>query len=178
MSTNSSDALPGFPTELLLRIFSFLQVTDLLSVQHSCCRFYDVISDSASLQYFLHTEVNLFEDLLPPNFSLEDRVALLKHHETAWNNLELNPFTQFVTGILTHARFYILQDGYLIYRSFTTAKYGYTDLYSSPAVPNAETTWTHISLDAVTAVHPFSNIVFEVDHNLVVAIRFCQYFGE
>ena len=80
MSTNSSDALPGFPTELLLRIFSFLQVTDLLSVQHSCCRFYDVISDSASLQYFLHTEVNLFEDLLPPNFSLEDRVALLKHH--------------------------------------------------------------------------------------------------
>ena len=175
MSTNSSNTLPGFPTELLIRIFSYLQVADLLSVQHSCFRFYDVISDSASLQYFLHTEVNLFEDLLPPDFSLKDRVALLKHHETAWNNLELNTFTQFLTGKLTHSRFYILQDGYLIYKAVTnsrTAQYGYTDLHSSSDVPNVEAPWTHISLHAV---HLFTDIVFAVDQNLVVAIRFLKF---
>ena len=170
MSKNSSNTLPGFPAELLIRIFSYLQVADLLSVQHSCCRFYDVISDSASLQYFLHTEVYLLEDLSPPDFSLEDRVALLEHHETAWNNLELNTFTQFVTSEESHARYYILQDGYLIYKAVrtnaTTAQYGYTDLYSSSAVPTAEAPWTHILLEAD---HPFLDIVFAVDQNLVVA---------
>jgi hypothetical protein len=170
MSTNSSDTLPGFPTELLIQIFAYLQVADLLSVQHSCCRFYDVISHSASLQYFLHTEVNHFEDLLPPDFALEDRVALLKHHETAWNNLELNTFTRFVTSEDSHSHCYILQDGYLIYKAVagTNAHYGYTDLYSSSAVSNAEAPWTHIQLEA----RPFLDIVFAVDQNLAVVIRF------
>ena len=172
MYKNPSNTLPGFPTELLIQIFAYLQVADLVSVQHSCRRFYDVISDSTSLQYFLHTEVNLLEDLLPPDFSLEDRIALLKRHETAWNNLDLKMFTQLVTSEESHAHCYILQDGYLIYKAVTnatTAQYGYTDLYSSSAVPNAEAPWTHIPLEAV---HPFLNIVFAVDQNLVVAIRF------
>ena len=173
MSTNSSHTFPGFPTELLIRIFAYLQVADLLSVQRSCCRFYDVISDSASLQYILHTEINLLEDVLPADsdFSLNDRVALLKHHETAWNNLELNTFTQFAINEESPARCYILQDGYLIYKEnfARTAKYGYTDLYSSYAAPNVEAPWTHIQLQAV---HPFSDIVFAVDQNLVVAVRF------
>ena len=172
MSTNSSNTLPRFPTELLIRIFTYLQVSDLLSVQHSCRRFYDVISDSASFQYFLHTEINLLEDLLPPDFSLKDRVAILKHHDNAWNNLDLNMFSRFVTREDSHSRCYVLQDGYLIYRAVTnarTAKYGYTDLHSSSAVPNVEAPWTHISLQAA---RPFSDIVFAADLNLVVAVRF------
>ena len=80
MSTNSSDTtLLQFPTEILIRIFAHLQVADLLSVQHTCRRFYDVIFDSVSLQYFLHTEVNLLEDLSPPDFSLNERVALHRY---------------------------------------------------------------------------------------------------
>ncbi|KAH9161559.1 hypothetical protein EDB89DRAFT_715546 [Lactarius sanguifluus] len=170
MSTNSSDSLPArpeLPTELLIRIFAHLQVEDLLSVQHTCRRFCDIISGSASLQYFLRTEINLLEDLLPPDFSLHDRVALLKHHETAWNHLQLNEFTRFTTSKVHQAR-YILQDGYLIYNAVTNpSRYGYIDLYSSPARPNAEAPWTHISL---AALRPLSDIVFAVDLNLVVAI--------
>jgi hypothetical protein len=107
------------------------------------------ISDSASLQYFLLTEVNLLEDLLPPVCSLEDRVALLKRHETAWNNLELNIYAQFVTSEeshKSHSYCYILQDGYLIYKEVDTARYGIygcIDLDSSSALPNAEAPWTH-----------------------------------
>ncbi|KAH8986138.1 hypothetical protein EDB92DRAFT_1288317 [Lactarius akahatsu] len=169
MSTNSSGTLTGLPTELLIRIFAHLQVEDLLSVQHTCRRFCDVISGSASLQYFLRTEINLLENILPSDFSLRDHVALLKHHETAWNNLQLNKFTRFLTCEESHARCYILQDGYLIYKAVTnTAQYGYLDLYSSSAQPNAELLWAHISL---ATGRPLSDMVFAVDHNLVVAIR-------
>ena len=168
MSTNSH----GLPTELLIRIFSLLQVADLLSVQHTCRRFYDIISDSASLQYFLHTEVNLLEDLLPPDFSLPDRAAFLKHHETAWNNLQLNLFTRFIVGSEeSRAHSYTLQDGYLIYKAVTgtnTARYGYVDLYSTSALPNTEAYWIHFTLAASSSL---SDIVFAVDHNLVVVIR-------
>ncbi|KAI9453029.1 hypothetical protein BJY52DRAFT_1400384 [Lactarius psammicola] len=158
MSTNSSDALSGLPTELLIRIFSRLQVVDLLSVQHTCRRFCDVVSASASLQYFLRTEINLLEDLLPPDISLHDRVALLKHHETAWNNLQLNMFTRFVTSEESLAYSYILQDGYLIYKAVTNrTRYGYIDLYSRSALPNAEAGWAHISL---ASIRPISDIVF------------------
>ncbi|KAI9438767.1 hypothetical protein H4582DRAFT_1950893 [Lactarius indigo] len=173
MSTNSSDTLLELPTELLIRIFAHLQVEDLLSVQHTCRRFRDVISGSVSLQYFLHTEINLLEDLSLPDFSLCDRVALLKHHETAWNNLQLNEFTRFLTNEESHPRCYILQDGYLIYKAVTdTTQYGYLDLYSNFTRPNAEAPWTHISLGAI---RPLSDIVFAVDHNLVVSIRSEQY---
>ncbi|KAH9161557.1 hypothetical protein EDB89DRAFT_715489 [Lactarius sanguifluus] len=167
MSTNSSGTFTGLPTELLIRIFAHLPLEDLLSVQHTCRRFWDVISGSASLQYFLRTEINLLEDLAP-DLSLHDRVDLLKHQETAWNNLRLNEFTRFSTEA-SKAR-YILQDGYLIYNAVTNpSRYGYIDLYSSPARPNAEAPWTHISL---AALRPLSDIVFAVDLNLVVAIRF------
>ena len=97
--------LPG-PTDLLIRIFSHLQVTDLLSVQNTCRIFCDVISDSASLQYVLHTEVNHLEDLLPPDISIHDRVAPLKHHEIAWNSLQLNTFTRFVNSEDYHPLLY------------------------------------------------------------------------
>ncbi|KAH8997766.1 hypothetical protein EDB86DRAFT_2912977 [Lactarius hatsudake] len=168
MSTNSSGTLPGLPTELLIQDFCSP------TVQHTCRRFCDVISGSDSLQYFLHTEINLLEDLLPPDFSLHDRVALLKHHETAWNNLQLNKFARLTASSEeSRARCYILQDGYLIYEVVTntlasTAQYGYIDLYHpSSAQPNAEAPWTHISL---AFPRPLSDIVFAVDHNLVVAI--------
>ncbi|KAH9041295.1 hypothetical protein EDB85DRAFT_1470051 [Lactarius pseudohatsudake] len=167
--SSDSDSLPVLPTELLIRIFAHLQAEDLLSVQHTCRRFCGVISGGATLQYFLRTKINLLEDLLPSDFSLRGRVALLKHHETAWNNLQLNEFTRFLTCEESHARCYILQDGYLIYKAVeNTVQYGYLDLYSSSAQPNAELRWAHIPL---ATSRPLSDIVFAVDHNLVVAIR-------
>ncbi|KAI9444498.1 hypothetical protein H4582DRAFT_821559 [Lactarius indigo] len=86
-------------------------------------------------------------------------------------------FARFTTSSKeSRARRYILQDGYLIYEMVTntladTAQYGYIDLYSSSAHPNVKADWAHISL----AVHlPLSDIVFAVDHDLVVAIR-CEH---
>lgn len=174
MSTNSFYPLLVLPTELLIRIFTHLQVADLLSVQHTCRRFHDVVSDSAFLQYILHTEINHLEALLPLDVSLHDRVALLKRHETAWKNLELNVLIQFLTSEGLRAHCYILQDGYLIYKAVIlasitdTPRYGYMDLYSISDQPDAELRWEQISL---AALRPLADIIFAVDHDLVVAIR-------
>jgi hypothetical protein len=167
--------VPELPTELLIRIFVQLQVADLLSVQHTCRRFHDVISDSVSLQYILHTEINHLEALLPLDVSLNDRVALLKNHETVWKNLELNALIRFVASDRLRAHCYILQDGYLIYKAVILAtitqmpQYGYLDLYSISDQPNADIRWKNVNL---AALHPLSDITFAVDHDLVVAIRF------
>ena len=176
MSTTSSfHTLPRLPTELLIRIFSHLQVADLLSVQHACRRFYDVISDSAFLQYILHTEINHLEAILPLDVPLNDRVALLKHHEIAWKNLKLNVFMQFKASNRHRCSGYILQDGYLIYKPATLAAithtpyYNYIDLHSLHDQPNAERRWKQISL---AAIRPLSDIIFAVDQDLAVVIRF------
>ena len=175
MSPNSSYPIPELPTELLIRIFAHLQVADLLSVQHACRRFYNVVSDSIFLQYILHAEINHLEAILPLDVSLDDRIALLKHHETAWKNLELNALIQFVVGEGLRAHSYILQDGYLIYKAVIVAaitqtpRYGYIDLYSISDQPNAEIGWTLISLGAI---RPVSDIIFAVDQDLVVVLRF------
>ena len=168
------EKLPRLPTEVLVHIFALLQVADLFAVQQTCHRFYDIISDSVLLQYTLYTKIKLLEDLLPPgvDVSFQERIALLKHHEAAWNNLDFKTFTLGVRDdINTHC--YILQDGYLIYNALTAlaadiARYDYMDLYSISDVPNAAL-WTRISL---AAIHPLADIVFAVDHNLAVAIRF------
>ena len=161
--------LPRLPTEVLVHIFALLQVADLFAVQQTCHRFYDIISDSVFLQYILYTKIKLLEDLLPPgvDVSFQDRIALLKHHEAAWNNLDFKTFTLGVRDEI-NTNGYIIQDGYLIYNALATARYDYVDLYSISDVPNAAL-WTRISL---AAIHPLSDIVFAVDHNLVVAIRF------
>ena len=178
MSTTSfSDTLSGLPTELLIRICSHLQVADLLSVQHSCRRFYDVISDSTFLQYIMHTEINHLEALLPLDVPLNDCVALLKRHETAWKNLELNVFMQFKTSDRHRCSGYILQDGYLISKPATLAAtthtpyYNYIDLHSLSNHPIAERRcqWKQISL---AAIRPLSDIIFSVDQDLAVVIRF------
>ncbi len=164
--------VPELPTELLLRVFSLLQVTDLLSVQHTCRRFHDVVSDSASLQYFLRTKVNLLEDFMPPHVSLCDRLAILKRHEAAWNNLQLSPPSRFVTNEGPHDRYYILQDGHLIYKAVTdigSARFGFIDLNSSSFLPKVEANWTHISLAGFCA---HWDMVFSVDQNLLVVSRF------
>lgn len=176
MSTTSSKTLTGLPTELLIQVFAYLEVADLFSVQHTCRTFFNVVSDSTFLQYILHTKINFLEDLHLPDLdvSLHDRVALLKHHEAAWNDLELNMVTRLAPGSEeTRAFLYILQDGYLIYKTIAldmtdTIRYGYTDLYISDQ-PNAEARWEHISLGAI---QPLNDIIFAVDHDLVVAIRF------
>ncbi len=167
---SSMPTLPRLPTEILIRIFSILQVADLLSVQHTCRRFHDVISVDTSLQYVLHTELNLLEDLLPPDVSLRDRLALLKQHETAWNNLQFNTFTRFAADEVHQAQHFILQEGYLIYKKVTPnrVRYGYTDLYSSSTLSKAGARWTH--LVCVTPIP--TDIVFAADQNLVVSMRY------
>ena len=160
--------LLSLSTELLIHIFAYLPFTDMFSVQSTCRRVYHIISETAYLQYILHSHLNGVEDLLPPNCPFSERLELLRHHEKTWNDLQFNLYSEFSANVNDYSRKTIIQDGYLIYRSNTDlTQYGYIDLFSLPP-PNEEPRWVHISLKDFLL--PYS-LVFFVDHDLVVAIR-------
>lgn len=158
----------NFSTELLIHIFAYLPFTDLVSVQCTCRRIFDIVSGTAQLQLILHMQLNCVVDLLPPNCPFSERLQLLRHHEKAWSNLQFNPYTEFSTNVKPYFCKHILQDSYLIARSNSDlSKYEYVDLLSLS--PKEEPEWIHISLKDFLAPY---NVEFIVDHNLVVTIRF------
>src|SRR6266404_1862538 len=170
--------ITSLPTELLVRLFSYLPAKDLLSVQNTNRRIRDLVADSSSLQYFLRIEVNRVEDLLPPDASFAERLTLLRQHEKSWNNLHYTMFTEDSSNEIPQDRLFILQDGYLIYRMLTrrggtVMRYGYADLYSTSR--NGGLRWVHIPLQHIRFPSPLK-LEFSVDYNLTVAIRFASFW--
>ena len=155
-------------TEVLIEILSYLPVADMLSAQRTCRTIRDIVVGTAYLQYILHAEINGIDDVLPPNFPYSERVELLRRHEQSWNELWLNLFTECVADSGGHHHEFFLQDGYLIYKSYTgmVLRYGYTDLCS--AARGDKLRWVHITMD--NSLFPTS-VAFAVDHDLMVAIR-------
>ncbi|KAH9041300.1 hypothetical protein EDB85DRAFT_1470175 [Lactarius pseudohatsudake] len=152
-------------TELLIHIFGYLPVTDLLSIQRTCRRNYAIVAESTYLQYIIHTQLNSVDDLLPPNCPFSERLELLRQHEKSWNDLQWNLYTEFSTNF--YSRKNIIQDGYLISRSNTDlTRYGYVDLFASS--PKEEPHRIQISLK--NFLIPY-NLVFSVENDLAVAIR-------
>jgi len=167
----STCTLLDLSTEVLIEILSYLPVADMLSAQHTCRTIRDIVVGTAYLQYILHAEINGIDDVLPPNFPYSERVELLRRHEQSWNELSLNLFTACVPDLDGYYHEFILQDGYLIYKSYTrmVLLYGYTDLCS--AARGDKLRWIHITMDDDSVVP--TSVAFAVDHDLMVAIRFC-----
>ncbi|KAF8268716.1 hypothetical protein EI94DRAFT_1800131 [Lactarius quietus] len=162
-----SYSLLNLSTELLIHIFAFVPVPDLFSVQSTCHRIYDIVTETAYLQYIVHSHLHGVDDLLPPNSPFSERLELLRHHEKTWNDLQFNLCSKFSTNVDYHSRKNIMQDGYLIYRSnMNLSQYGYIDLFSLQ--PDEEPRWIHISLRNFFAPY---YLVFFVDHDLAVAVR-------
>jgi hypothetical protein len=167
-STHPSRALLDLSTELLVKILAYLPVVDLFSVQWSCRTIHDIIAGTAYLRYIMHAHINGVGDFLPPDFPHSERLQLLRRHEQSWSGLQFNLFTKCVVNIPFPRRF-TLQGGYLIYERLvaSTLQYGYIDLCS--ATWNEEVRWTNITVDS--SHFP----AFAVDHDLVIAIRFCVF---
>jgi hypothetical protein len=163
----STLVLLDLPTELLIRILSYLTPVDLCAMQRSCRRIHAIVTESTYLHYILHAQISGVDDLLPPNFPFSERIERLKYHEKSWSNLQLNPFHTFPSD-LDHL--YSLQDGYLIYNlrtALNALRYGYVDLRS--ADPNEPLHWVNISVGDIGV--PLG-LVTAVDHNLVVVLRY------
>ncbi len=170
MSCNSN--LLSLSTELLIHIFAYLPVPDLLSIQNTCRRTYDIVSGTVYLQYLLRTQLNSVDDISPPNCPFSERLELLRRHERAWRDLELNLYTEFSADVKPSFSKPILQDGYLIARSNSRlSQYQYVDLLSLRPMME-EPRWIHISLKDFPESY---NVEFAVDHNLVVAVRFADF---
>jgi F-box-like len=160
-------ALLDLPTELLIRILSYLPLIDLCAVQRTCRKIHIIVADSMYLQYILLAQISGVDDHLPSDFPLPERIKRLRCHEQSWNNLQLTAFHNFPSD-KDHT--YSLQDDYLIYslrKSAGTLQYGYVDLRS--AEPSEELRWVNISVEHFYVPVGF---VTAVDHNLVVVLRY------
>jgi hypothetical protein len=169
-STCPSCIILDLPTELLVKILTYLPVTDLFSVWRTCRTLGDIIAGTAYLQYIIHAYRNGVEDSLPPDYPYSERLELLRRREQSWSGLRFDLFTECVIN-MSYPHHSILQDGYLIYANLgaISQQYGYTDVYS--AVRNEELHWVHIKMDN-SRFHIFYELTFAVDHNLVVGSRF------
>ena len=165
--------LLNLSTELLVEILSYFPIVDLFSVQRTCRKILHIVAGTTYLQYVIRTQINGVDDFLPPSPDVPytERLKLLRHHEESWNGLQFNIFAEFTTSV-PQPECYILQDGHLIYEdlSGTTFRYGYTDLRS--ATRDEDMSWAQITLYDIRFPLP-SKVVFAVDHDLVVSMRFC-----
>ena len=169
-STYPSSALLDLPTELLVKIMTYLPVEDLFSVRWTCRTLGDIIAGTAYLQYIIRAHVNGVEDSLPLDFPYSERLELLRRHEQSWSGSQFDLFTECVTN-MSYPNHFVFQDGYLIYEKLRAnpQQYGYTDLYSTAR--NEELRWVHITMDNGYLPRLY-NLTFAADHNLVVASRF------
>jgi hypothetical protein len=167
----STCTLLDFSTEVLIEILSYLEVADIWSVQRTCHTLRDIVAGTAYLQYILRTRINGVHDFLPPNCPYSDRLELLRRHEQSWAGLQLNLLTTCVTN-MPYTDCLNLQENYLIYQRVMVSppRYGYTNL--SCTARNEEARWVHITIDDGLIPRP-SEVRFAVDHDLVVAMRFC-----
>ncbi|KAH8997773.1 hypothetical protein EDB86DRAFT_2913015 [Lactarius hatsudake] len=170
--SGGTTTISSLPTELLVRLLSFLPAIDLLSARQTSRRIHNVITDSSYLQYILRIEINGVDDLLPPDCSITERLRLLRQHEKSWNCLQYNKFAEDSFTEYTERRLFMIQDGYLIYKKVTLRggaiiRYGYVDLSSTSS--EGELHWVHIPMQHTLFPVPLK-LEFAVDYNLAVAI--------
>ena len=166
----TTHTLLDLSTEVLIEILAYLPPVDMISVQRTCRAIRDIVDGTAYLQYILRTQIKGIEDSLPHDFPSSERLALLRRHEQSWSGLQFNFFTKSTVTASFLDRF-ILQGGYLIHVSSHERwiNYGYTDLCS--AASNEELRWVHVKMEHC-GLPVMSEVIFSVDHDLVIARRF------
>ena len=176
---SSARSLLDLTTEVLIEIFAYLLPADMIAMQYTCRMIRGIVNGTAYLQYTLHTKINGVDDLLPPDFPYPERLELLRRHEQSWSDLQLDLFAKpHRISEWPNRPFYTFQDGHLIYEirlGQGGLRYGYTDLYSADR--NEELRWVHLTIASIgESQHLVSTVVFAVDHDLVIAMRFCVHF--
>ena len=172
---DTTHTLLDLSTEVLIEILAYLPPadSDMISVQHTCRLIRDIVDGTEYLQYILRTQIKGIEDFLPHDFPYSERLALLRRHGhwQSWSSSQFNMFTKcYITEPLGR---FTLQGGYLIneYTHGRWIEYRYTDLCT--AVRNEELPrWVHVKMKHCR-LPILSEIVFSVDHDLVIASKFC-----
>jgi len=174
----TTPSLLDLSTEVLIEILAYLPAADMTTVQRTCRMIRDIVTGTAYLQYTLLANINRVDDLLPPDFPYSERLELLRCHEQSFRGLQFNLFAECdnISGV-PNLDFFTLQGGYLIYQCFPGRgrglQYGYTDLCS--AERNKELRWVHLTMGESQYLNS-TVIVIAVDHDLVMAVRFCVLF--
>jgi len=171
-------SLLDLSTEVLVEILAYLPPVDMIAVQRTCHTIRAIVAGTAYLQYTLHAKINGVDDLLPPDFPYSERLERLRCHEQSWRDLQFHRFAEChdIPGVPDLAVF-TLQDSCLIYECSSGRgrglQYGYTDLCSADR--NKELRWVHLTMGESQYLN-LPMIVFAVDHDLVMVVRFCIPF--
>ena len=176
---SSARFLLDLATDVLIQILAYLPPADMIAMQWTCRMFHGIVTGTPYLQYTLHAKINGVDDLLPPDFPYPERLELLRRHKQSWSDLQFDLFAKrHRISEWPNRPFYTFQDGYLIYECRSGQgglRYGYTDLYSADR--NKELLWVHLTIASIGEnQHLVSTVVFAVDHDLVIAMRFCDHF--
>lgn len=86
--------LLALPDEVLLSMAIKLSLVDLLSLNHSCRRFFILISQSSLMQYLIRTMRNGLHDPLITDTSIPQRIKSLEIWERAWLDLTVSEPSQ------------------------------------------------------------------------------------
>jgi hypothetical protein len=177
---SSARFLLDLATEVLIQILAYLPPADMIAMQCTCHMIRGIVTGTAYLQYTLHARINGVDDLLPPGVPYSERLELLRRHEQSWSGLQFDLFVKpHRISEWPNRPFYTFQDGHLIYECRLgqggDLRYGYTDLCSADR--NEELRWVHLTIASIgESRHLVSTVVFAVDHDLVIAMRFCVHF--
>lgn len=173
---DTTHTLLGLSTEVLIEILAHLPPRDIISMQRTCHLIRDIVDGTAYLQYILRTQIKGIKDFLPHDFPYSERIALLRRHEQSWSSLQFNFLTKCAIAVSPFDNF-TLQGGYLIHASHGDGNwidYGYTDLCS--ATRNEELHWVHVKMEHCD-LPVMSEVIFSIDHDLMVAMRFSVISG-
>jgi hypothetical protein len=144
-------SLLDLSTELLIHIFSDLDISDFGPCLLTCRRLKDVIQDSLLLQYFIRTALaGVHDPLLSSDPSLPHRIESLERWSSAWR--QPGAYMRSPSRVLAHTTdenaYFLLCDDYLIaldfggrYRHRHVASYEWLDLRK----PSEE--WTRICFE-------------------------------
>ncbi|KAI0262792.1 hypothetical protein BC834DRAFT_375000 [Gloeopeniophorella convolvens] len=164
--------LLSLPTELVIRIISFLHCADDISAcLRSCRKLRDVVTDSQLLQYLLRTTFAGVHDTLTSGLTIPERTKVLQRWEDAWRDPAIQTPAQCFFGPATvPALNYATHDDYLIaLREGPSPGYSFLDLRTS--LPLQDALWTEVNVHTSAAGCTFTFAIEE--HDLVIAIA-CQ----
>ncbi|KAG6832983.1 hypothetical protein H0H92_004867 [Tricholoma furcatifolium] len=133
------------PTELVLRVICFLDLSELSALQRSHSSFRNLIRDSSGIQYRFAAAVAGVENNDFNDLEAYKRLSLLRDRNTAWFNLDRSiDFHKIISGIASPSTIYDLTGGLYFRGHASKRSMHYCKL---PSSPSDTPMWKRIDVD-------------------------------
>lgn len=155
------------PPELIIRIFYFLDLIDLISCQLTHSALQALLKSSIFLDYRIATEIARVEDNPRSTLAVSERLEALVNREAAWSNIKVD-FSRSISVGHNASGIYDLTGGVYLLGEQGRHTFYYCTLPSTPSDPIR---WKRVDIgrtiiDVGLAVH---------EHDLIAVITTCVF---